>query len=882
MGEKTNLLGKYEEKIAKRPWAAIAVVVAITLFMGYFASNVNMNTSEESFQPDSPVARAQDRVNENYGVRGEQVSIIFDAEGNALSRDVLLSQLELEEDIANSEYSNFLEGTQRSPDGISSPAKTIAQGAFLNGALAEMMDENVPVNREMIIGRLISMMFTLSSEDMKSILEGGTVQFEVPEMGTTIELDFQPYEPSMIPKYLKNIPFENVLSFQLSKYYDPEAQTADKALVSLAMKENLTQEESLEAQRGFRDMAKDVEEAGRDFKALTVGSAIVNDEINDASGRNIALLMPIAFIVVIIILFIVYRNVSDTFLNLIALAMAIVWVYGIGYLLDFTFSPNITAVPLLMIGLGIDYGIHYTLRYREEIKKEGNIDRAVKLTGTTVGLAILLTTVTTVVGFSSGVISDISAVRQFGVLSSVGIVSSFVVMLTFFPAAKVILDRRRKDDGEDLVDGRGYDSDVFGTSKDEDEDWDEYGAENCDDCEVTGLKAGAIAAKKPLAVIAVVVIITGIGAYGAYELDARYDFRDFLPEGLEVTESFNVLVEDFDFGQERVYFLAEGDVTSPQVFTKIRKVQQEALESPFAVGSDPPESPLQLAINLSSSASPRFNPQFAEVWRSEVDSNADGEIDSDITGANVEAVYDALYEYAPNDAKRVLNRTSDGYSGLVIRIPVNPDRGDPGNLVEDMERAAEPIRVQGTDSVIVTGGPIVSQQTFRSINEGQVNSVLITLILSLTILTALYFYMRRSKLLGLVSISPLVLVIIWILGSMYFIGIPLNPVTVTIAAIMVGLGVDYSIHLTQRFLEDSKRIEKPECALCASVGHTGSALFGSAVTTISGFAILSFAIIPPLAQFGQVSSLGILFAFLASVLVLPTFLLAWIRKTEAD
>ncbi len=878
LDENMNILGKYEENIAKRPVVAIVAIVVITAFMGYFASNVSMDTTEESFQPDSKVARAQNRVNENYGAQGEEVTIIFDAGSNVLKRDILLKQLELEKEILNSNYSDFLRDTSRNPSGISSPAKTIAQAKFLNKALTDIMNKKLSFGTENIIRQLTSIMFNLSTEDMRQVLKGGSLQLKIPEIGLEKNLNFQPYNPDMIPIYLKNAPFENVLSFQLSQDYNTDNQTASKSLVNIAIEENLTQKKSLEIQRGFQTIVKGIEETGEGFKALTVGSAIVNDEINKASGRNIGILMPIAFIVVIIILFIVYRTVTDTFLNLIALVMAVVWVYGIGYLLDFTFSPNITAVPLLMIGLGIDYGIHYTLRYREEIKKKQNITRAVRLTGTTVGLAILLTTITTVVGFSSGVISDISAVRQFGVLSSVGIASSFVVMLTFFPAAKVLIDRRRKNSGGDLADGREYRSNLFGSSKDEDTDWDEYGEDDCADCDTTSLKAGAIAAKKPLAVIGVVVIITGIGIYGANELDARYDYRDFLPEGLEVTESFGILVNDFDFGQERVYFLVEGDVTSPSIFTSIGDVERRALDSLFAVESDPQESPLQLGKSLSTLSSPEFNPEFAKIWRSEVDSNSDGQIDSGIEETNVEAIYDALYKYAPEEAERVLNRTSEGYSGLVIRIPVSSERGDSGDLVDDMDYASEPFRGKEMESVIVTGQPIVSHQTFQSINEGQVTTVLITFLISLTILTGLYFYMRRSKLLGFVVISPLVLVIIWILGSMYYIGIPLNPVTVTIAAIMVGLGVDYSIHLTQRFLEDSKRIEKPECAICASVEHTGSALFGSAITTISGFAILSFAIIPPLAQFGQVSALGILFAFLASVLVLPTFLLAWLKN----
>jgi predicted RND superfamily exporter protein len=124
---------------------------------------------------------------------------------------------------------------------------------------------------------------------------------------------------------------------------------------------------------------------------------------------------------------------------------------------------------------------------------------------------------------------------------------------------------------------------------------------------------------------------------------------------------------------------------------------------------------------------------------------------------------------------------------------------------------------------------------------------------------------------------PLVLVIAWTLGGMYFLGIPLNVVTVTISAITVGLGIDYGVHISQRFLEDLGKIGDGICALSVSVAHTGSALFGSALTTVIGFAILSFAIIPPLSQFGQVTALSITFAFLASVFVLPTFLLLWLK-----
>lgn len=153
----------------------------------------------------------------------------------------------------------------------------------------------------------------------------------------------------------------------------------------------------------------------------------------------------------------------------------------------------------------------------------------------------------------------------------------------------------------------------------------------------------------------------------------------------------------------------------------------------------------------------------------------------------------------------------------------------------------------------------------------------ITLVGALVILTVLYVAIRRSLLLSMVTILPLVFVVVWTLGAMFYLDIPLSPVTVTIAAITVGLGIDYSIHMTQRFLEEVERYGDVDCALCVSTSHTGSALFGSAATTMIGFSVLTFALLPPLRHLGQVLALSVLFSLLATVFVLPTFLRLWFR-----
>ncbi|MCK5774414.1 MAG: MMPL family transporter, partial [Thermoplasmata archaeon] len=85
------------------------------------------------------------------------------------------------------------------------------------------------------------------------------------------------------------------------------------------------------------------------------------------------------------------------------------------------------------------------------------------------------------------------------------------------------------------------------------------------------------------------------------------------------------------------------------------------------------------------------------------------------------------------------------------------------------------------------------------------------------------------------------------------------------------------IHITHRFLEDIKVHEDLKEASKSTMLNTGTALFGAASTTVAGFGLLVFALLPPLQQFGIVTALSILFSFIASVIVLPSLLIIWAK-----
>ena len=169
----------------------------------------------------------------------------------------------------------------------------------------------------------------------------------------------------------------------------------------------------------------------------------------------------------------------------------------------------------------------------------------------------------------------------------------------------------------------------------------------------------------------------------------------------------------------------------------------------------------------------------------------------------------------------------------------------------------------------LTGSPFV--------REGQLDATTNSLQTSLPIAAAaalvLLLVTMRSLRYAVVTAIPIGLVVAWLYALMYVIGFSLNFVTATIGAISIGVGIDYSIHLTERFREELRRAETKIEALRKAANGTGVALMASAMSSIAGFTILGFAPMPMFSSFGFLTALMIFLALVASLAVLPSLLL---------
>ncbi|RNJ27279.1 efflux RND transporter permease subunit [Halosegnis longus] len=598
---------------------------------------------------------------------------------------------------------------------------------------------------------------------------------------------------------------------------------------------------------------------------LIFGAGIISDEINSSMTDSLLIVGPLALIFVIIALVVAYRDVLDILLGLLGIGGVLAWTFGFMGWADISFNQLMIAVPVLLIGLSIDYAIHIFMRHREERGEDDTPRGSMRVALAGVGIALVYVTATTVIGFLSNLTSPIPPIRDFGVVSAFGITAALAIFGILMPAVKAELD--------EALEARGIDrrKRAFGTGGGR------FSA---------ALSVGATAARRaPYLVLVLVLLVSAGGAYGATQVDTSFSQEDFLaeepadwmkdlPEPFapgEYTAKSNLeyVNENFIREDSQAQILVEGGVTADTVLERVDTAEEAAADKEVTqtLSNGDPDATTPLSVMRDVAAS---DEAFAETFES-ADTDGDG-----VPDRNVEGVYDALYEAAPDEANSVIYQTDDGeYEAL--RLVISVQGGASGDAIQtQIGEVATELDGNGLEST-ATGSAILNKIVQDELLDTVINSLIITLAATFVFLMAAYRLTEGSATLGAVTLLPVALTVTWILGTMYLLDISFNVLTGMITSLTVGLGVAYSIHLSERYNQELARTGDVWDSMERAVTGTGGALLGSAATTIGGFGVLVFAILPPLQQFGLITGMTILYAFLASVLVLPSLLAIWTR-----
>jgi uncharacterized protein len=593
-------------------------------------------------------------------------------------------------------------------------------------------------------------------------------------------------------------------------------------------------------------------------------------------GGDIARLFGLAFAIILAVLAVVYwvrpaegqrwitarRTAADVAITLTAVVLAIGWMQGIGVLLGPDhlgligyFAPQTQVVPILIVGLGVDYAIHLTDRYREEVGDGAATAPGFHRASATVGVALVLASVTTAIGFLTNLLSPIQSLATLGVLAAVGIVAALVMTLTFVPAVRVILDRRAEDRGTLPRESLGNQS----------EEW----------LARIGGRTSVLAIRLPFVTIGVAVVLAAGGVWGFTRLDTRFDFTDFVPQDSPRLDTLETIQAEFGGGfGPRTDVLLVGDVATSEAHNALVEALAALTEvEAVAVVAGRPDADSPVSVLRSAlTADPDVR---AAAERAGVTEDL-----RVAPGADVRHLYSTLLERVPEPAGQVLSRSGDGFSARVSLRTANAT-GGAGELADEVRRAFAPLE-EAAVTAVPTSDDIIGAELSDEIQRSQLTSMALALGAAALLLTAYYGRTARRPMLGAVTVVPVALVIAWTFGAMNLTGIPLTPVTATIAALAIGIGIDFAIHIANRFLEVREQGCSIEQAVSRTASSTGAALIGSAVTTLAGFGVLVTSDLVPFRQLGAVTAYAIGFSLLAAVLVFPSILAVTEARTSGE
>ncbi|SER35359.1 MMPL family transporter [Natrinema salaciae] len=630
----------------------------------------------------------------------------------------------------------------------------------------------------------------------------------------------------------------------------------------------------VDAQLAMQSIANE-DVAGDGSSVIVFGGGVMSQEIENSMGDSLAIVGPLALLFVVVALLVAYRDLLDILLGLFGIVAVLVWTFGFMGWAGIDFNQMFIAVPVLLIGLSIDYAIHIFMRHREQRQHGGAYgdddargSMRVALAG--VGIALVLVTATTAIGFLSNLTSPVPPIQDFGIVSAVGITAALLVFGTLVPALKVELDER--------LENRGFDrrKRAFGT-----------GGGRFSQL----LSTGSTAARRvPIVVILVAALVSAGGAYGATQVDTSFDQEDFIaedppewtstlpgplePSDYSMKENLAFVNRNFVREDSQAQILVEGTVTDPETVRRLSEAEREAADSDVAVPLSSDEADVQSPLRTMQRVAAE-NESFNATLTA-ADTDGDG-----VPDRNVEQVYDELFAVAPDEAAGVIHRTQDGDYEAVRMVVSTSGAAAMSDVTTEMQAIADGLDGNGLEAT-ATGQTILFDIVQEQLMDTVIESLLITLVAVFVFLMVAYRLTKGSATLGAVTLLPVVFSVSWILGTMALLEIPFNVMTGMITSLTVGLGVAYSIHMSERYSLELERTGSVWEAMSRTVTGTGGALLGSAATTVGGFGVLVVAILPPLQQFGIITGMTIIYAFLASVLVLPSLLVVWTKYLGPD
>ena len=560
------------------------------------------------------------------------------------------------------------------------------------------------------------------------------------------------------------------------------------------------------------------------------GMPFVRKQLGHDIQSDMRRFMPLGVIVLLTFLFLCFRQLRGVVLPFAVVVMSIAMGMGLVPLLGWKIQMVTIIMPVILIAVANDYGIHLMSAYQELNQPSSSLDsRALAArVAASLGLPIIATGVTTMAGLLCLLAHVIVPAEEMGILASIAIAYALAASLLFLPAVLSFLPRAKP---------------VIVASD---------GAEGGRLLERFLVWNARLVQRRPGRVVAVVLSLVAVISIGIGLVRVDTNPVNYYPGASPVTISMDLINEHFG-GANTVGVMVEGDVDDyvkdPKVMKAIDRFER-VLEAHPMVGQT---MSIARTVRMMNRVMHDDDPAF------------------DLIPDTREAIaqYFLLYSMSgdPEDFDRLVDFPYR-HALLSARITRSSsiDIAEVVGFVRDYvdEEPGSPFKVVGGFAAV-----------FTELVDVIVNGQVMSLTLSLIIIGLMLGLLFRSWVAGLVSILPLGLAMLLLFGLMGFLRIELNIATAMLSSIMIGVGVDYTIHYLWRHRAERARGLTPAEAVFRTLTTTGRGIVFNALSVVVGFSLLLISSFLPIRFFGFLVVVSIGACLVGALMLLPALFLLW-------
>ena len=538
-----------------------------------------------------------------------------------------------------------------------------------------------------------------------------------------------------------------------------------------------------------------------DYEIHYGGQAYLTGTMPELIRDDVVGLARIGVLIMTVILLANLRSIAGVTMVLMLIGLSLIamigvqgWVYHLTGSDRFLFTLANTSMPIILLTIANSDGVHVISKFFKELRVKKDSRKALASTMDSLLIPIFLTTITTIAAFATMTVSPIEPLFGYGIIIGAGIAWAWFLSSLLLPA---VISLKKWDNNSIAIRRRSIFENII-------------------------KKLGKVVLTHPKYVFTVGVAFVIIGCTGLSKIIVDVNMVNFFEPGTEIRDSMDFLDEKMA-GTVDIRVRAEGDMKNPEILSSMRKLQNimeedEKVSTSFSIAN-----------------------VVEQMHRTVMDD-------------------DPSYEVIPDDQDKVNNLFTmysmsgdpDDFSsmvdyeykiGLITAFSKVMSTIEIFDYVEKMNREVMSLEASGLD-LEFTGMIVI----LRDLVDMIVSSSILNIVFSLIIIGIIASIFFKRILWGLLAVVPLFSAVIINFGFMGYFGIELSHVTALLSSIIIGVGVDFSIHYISQFRRLSRTVESDKLSreVIDDVGYPIILDAGSNM----GFGALLFSVFLPIQNIG--------------------------------